>query len=103
MDRILAAEKPDAIIADNNFLAYGALSGIRNHGLRVPEDIALACFDSIDDFDTMFIRLTSVIQPIERIAHHAVELIVSHNEKTDAAGASNRLFLEYTLNEGDSV
>lgn len=103
LDHILAGEKPDAIVADNNFLAYGAVSSIRNHGLSVPEDIALVCFDSIDDFDTMFVKLTSVIQPIELIARRAVEIIVNNNEKKPEKEMNRCIFLDYTLNEGDSV
>ena len=103
LDSILAGNRPDAIIADNNMLAYGAISSMRNHGLQVPEDIALVCFDSIDDFDTMFIKLTSVIQPIELIARRAVEIVANKNEKKDDPEKNNRIFLDYTLNEGESV
>lgn len=103
LDRILQNAKPDAIIADNNFMAYGAISSIRNHNLQVPGDIALACFDSIDDFDIMFVKLTSVMQPIELIAQRAVEIIVNKNEKRESSETENRIFLDYTLNKGDSV
>lgn len=103
LDQILYRGKPRAIIADNNFLAYGAISSIRNHRLRVPDDIALACFDSIDDFDTMFVKLTSVIQPIERIAGRAVEIIINHVEKNAVREVNQRIFLDYTFNEGESV
>lgn len=103
MDLLLDSGRPEAIIADNNFLAYGALTSIRNHGLKVPEDIGLACFDSIDDFDTMFVRLTSINQPIEDIAQRAVNIIVDNIEKDAITNESRHIFLNYTLNEGDSV
>ena len=103
MDQILAGNRPRAIIADNNFLAYGALSSIRNHGLAVPNDIAIACFDSIDDFDTVFIKLTSINQPIPEIAQRAVKLIVDQIESNDAAPESQKIYLNYTLHEGKST
>lgn len=34
-------EPPDAILAMNDTLAFAAMEVIRNHGLRIPQDIAL--------------------------------------------------------------
>lgn len=103
MASLLSGQRPEAVITENNFLAYGALSVIREKGLRVPDDVAIACFDGIDDFDTMFINLTTVIQPIEEIGRGAVELIICRNEGQPIRTDSNKIIVAYTLHIGDST
>ena len=103
MEALLKEELPEAIITENNFLAYGALSVIREHALRVPEDVAVACFDGTDDFDTMFINLTTVIQPIEEIGRKAVEQIISRNEGENGDLSNQKINVPYLLRIGDST
>lgn len=46
--RLLEVEKtPTAILALNDVMAFGAMTAIREHGLRVPEDIAIVGYDGI--------------------------------------------------------
>ena len=40
-------DRPDAIFAANDMMALGCLFALNEHGLRVPDDIALAGFDDI--------------------------------------------------------
>ncbi len=55
MNEILAHGKPDVVIAINDFTAVGVMQAIREHNLRIPDDIALVSFD-----DTY---LASAVQP----------------------------------------
>ncbi|GAB3506750.1 LacI family DNA-binding transcriptional regulator [Pseudoxanthomonas daejeonensis] len=45
----------DALFAASDLIALGAMNGLREHGLRVPEDVALAGFDDI--------AMASFVQP----------------------------------------
>ena len=103
VQEILNGYKPEAIITENNFLAYGALSAIRANGLSVPDDIAVACFDGLDDFDTMFIDLTAVNQPIEQIGRKAAEIVIARNEDPVSCADHTRVLLDYTLYKGNSI
>ncbi|MDT0165896.1 EAL domain-containing protein [Actinotalea sp. AC32] len=48
-DRIaLAADRPTAVVASNDHTALGLLEGLRGHGLRVPEDVAVVGFDDME-------------------------------------------------------
>lgn len=40
------AELPDSVVCVSNFVAFGAIQAIRNHGLKIPEDIAVVSFDN---------------------------------------------------------
>jgi LacI family repressor for deo operon, udp, cdd, tsx, nupC, and nupG len=42
---LLASQRPTAIFAESDEMAFGALRAIRRSGLRVPEDVALIGFD----------------------------------------------------------
>ncbi|MBP1991162.1 LacI family DNA-binding transcriptional regulator [Paenibacillus eucommiae] len=76
------AELPTAIVAANNLLAYGAMQAIMEAGLRIPEDIAVVCFDAIDFIGLIKPQLTSVIQPAEDIGTIAGEIILRKMNQT---------------------
>src|SRR5690606_31661249 len=40
-------ERPTAIFAINNLTAVGAMQALQQADLRVPEDVALVCFDDV--------------------------------------------------------
>ncbi len=68
--------RPTAIIAANNFMAIGALQAIIQAGLRVPEDIALACFDDIPHLSTIYPFLTVVDQPAYEMGATSAQLLI---------------------------
>lgn len=56
-------EPPTAILAANTLMAIGALRALRQRGLHVPEHVALACFDDIEDAAEIEPFLTALAQP----------------------------------------
>jgi LacI family transcriptional regulator len=68
---------PDAVFAANDAMAVGCLSAFREHGLRVPEDIALAGFDDIPIARYMNPPLTSVRVSIADLGARAMTRLVS--------------------------
>jgi LacI family repressor for deo operon, udp, cdd, tsx, nupC, and nupG len=61
--RLLALpQRPDAIFAESDEMAYGALREIRAAGLRVPEDIAVVGFD--DQPLSELMDLSTIRQPV---------------------------------------
>ena len=65
------ARRPTAIFAANDSMAVGALSALRDAGLRVPEDIALGGFDDIPMARYMTPALTSVHVDISALGARA--------------------------------
>jgi len=51
-------DKPTAILAFNNTLGLGALKGIQENNIRVPEDLSVACFNGINHRELMSVRPT---------------------------------------------
>lgn len=66
-------EPPTAIFAGSDFIAVGAMHAVRERGLRIPEDIAVASFDGTAESAYSWPALTTVRQPFEEMARTAVE------------------------------
>ena len=60
MNEILQHGKPDVVIAINDFTAVGVMQALREHGLRIPDDIALVSFDDTYLATAVQPQLTSV-------------------------------------------
>ena len=70
------SKRPDAIFAANDAMAVGALSALRDAGLRVPEDVALVGFDDIPIARYLTPPLTSVHVDMEALGRRATELVL---------------------------
>jgi DNA-binding LacI/PurR family transcriptional regulator len=65
---LLALESPpDALFTTNNRITMGALEAIHACGLRIPEDIAIACVDELPWASPVAVPLTVVRQPAYEI------------------------------------
>jgi LacI family transcriptional regulator len=72
----LLPRRPDAVFAASDMMAIGALRAIREVGLRVPEDVALAGFDDVPAAERTTPPLTTIRQPIHRLGTTAVETLI---------------------------
>ncbi len=63
--------RPTAVFATNDSMAIGALSALRQRGVRVPEDVALAGFDDIPMAQYMDPPLSSVRVDISALGARA--------------------------------
>jgi DNA-binding LacI/PurR family transcriptional regulator len=55
-------ERPSALFAESDEMAYGAMRAIRRAGLRVPQDVAVIGFD--DHASAELLDLSTVRQPV---------------------------------------
>ncbi len=85
----------DAIFCANDFAAQGALATIKEAGLRVPGDVALAGFDDLDFAAEMDPPLTTVRQDIRQQGAEAAESLVHLLE--DPEGGPRRVILPTEL------
>lgn len=72
-----------AVFAVNDPAAFGAMDAIYDHGLSVPEEIALVGFS--DDIRASLMRspLTTVRQPARELGKRAAQKLISHIEHAD--------------------
>jgi len=69
--------RPDAVFASNDMMAFGARDAVREAGLRVPEDIALAGWDDIPLASLVSPGLTTVAMPKQKLGEAAAGLLTS--------------------------
>ncbi len=78
------AAQPTAIIAANDMMAMGALDELRNvMGCSVPGDVSVVGYDGIGAARFASYELTTIRQPIGRMADAAVSMLVDRVEKPD--------------------
>lgn len=68
--------RPSAIFAANDSMAIGALSALREAGVRVPEDVGVAGFDDIPISRYMSPPLTSVHVAISELGERATRTLL---------------------------
>jgi LacI family transcriptional regulator len=75
--------RPDALLAANNFIALGVLEALRDLKLRVPEDVALVCFDDTPQFTASPPFLTTTVQPASEMGRVAIQLLLDRLAEPD--------------------
>lgn len=77
--------------------AIGAIRAAYRLGRRVPDDLAVVGFDDIDLAAMLAPALTTVAQPIERIATAALDLMLEQIKEGSVALDHRRVRLEAHL------
>lgn len=71
---LLSSNRPDAIFAQSDTIATGAMQMIQEMGLRIPDDVAVVGFDNTEFCYWMRPTLTSVAPPFFEMGEAAFEL-----------------------------
>ncbi|MER6211766.1 LacI family DNA-binding transcriptional regulator [Streptomyces sp. NPDC001073] len=76
----LLARQPglDGVFAANDLMAQGACQAVQQHGLRVPDDVAVVGFDDSSIAVTCHPPLTTIRQPVEEMAAEMARLLDEH-------------------------
>jgi DNA-binding LacI/PurR family transcriptional regulator len=78
-------DRPTAVFAASDVLAYGALSEIKRSGLQVPADISIAGFDDIEFAAFSDPPLTTVHVPAREMGTQAVRVLLDMTMRGDEA------------------
>jgi LacI family transcriptional regulator len=98
--RLLALDdRPTAIVAGNNSMTSGVMQALRDAGLEVPRDVAVAAFDDFAWADLFAPRLTVAAQPFDEIATTAVRLLLDRIAEPDAPPTTRRLLPRLVVRE----
>ncbi|HEX9007057.1 MAG TPA: substrate-binding domain-containing protein, partial [Bacteroidota bacterium] len=93
------AHPPRALFFYNDIIALGFLQAARDEGFRVPEDVAVVGFDDSPVARFAPVPLTTVHQPVDQIAHRAVDILQKRIQRGDVG---NRTILKPVLLIRDS-
>ena len=76
-NRILeSGVKFDGVFAPTELIAIGIINTIRKSGLRIPEDVGVACFKGSELSELVYPPITTVEAPLEEIGRKAAELVL---------------------------
>ncbi|HEU4974363.1 MAG TPA: LacI family DNA-binding transcriptional regulator [Baekduia sp.] len=71
---------PTAIFCANDVVAFGALDAAKRLGVRVPEDLSILGFDDIEMASWEVFSVTTIRQPLARMAKLAVRMLIERLE-----------------------
>ncbi|MDR3475760.1 MAG: LacI family DNA-binding transcriptional regulator [Devosia sp.] len=78
LTNLMALEAPPtAVFAASYPMGVGALGWIKEHGLKVPDDLSFVSFDDVPLFRLHEAGITAVAQPLAKIADSITSLLVS--------------------------
>lgn len=73
----LPGDFPTAIFCANDLLAFGAMTALRDAGVRIPQDISLVGFDDVSMAQQMSVPLTTIHQPMADLGWNAADMLFS--------------------------
>jgi LacI family transcriptional regulator len=87
-DRLLRLNpRPTAFFAVNDFAAVGAAGAVRDHGLRIGQDIALIGFNNIPLSKELHVPLTSIDSSAHEMGRLAVDVLAALLAGKEASNA----------------
>ncbi|WP_367566265.1 LacI family DNA-binding transcriptional regulator [Lacrimispora sp.] len=95
-------DEPTAIFAANDLLAFGAMKGLKELGLKIPKDISIIGYDNAELSQYMSPPLTTVQVSIEKIARMTVDSLLMVIRKREEIPVYSQL-REFQIIERGSV
>ena len=98
MSRLLeAGERPRAVFAVNDQVAFGAYKAIKKFDLKIPDDIAVAGFGNLELAEYMDPPLTTVAQEPTRMGKECAQLLLSAIQEPRQDIAAQKITIPTTL------
>jgi LacI family transcriptional regulator len=93
---LLSAKRPvNALFFATNTLALHGLKLINKLNYKIPDDLAVVCFDEGDAFDFFYSPLTFVDQPIIEVGKEAVRILI--DQVTNKNNSPRQIFISSKL------
>lgn len=91
MRMLQGGKLPRALFTSNEAQAIGCIRALQQHHIRVPEQVALVCFNGTDQSAYHVPALTTVRQPIREMARTAIEMLKAWNGEAMLREISHQL------------
>jgi len=89
-----------ALFAVADVVAIGAIRALRDHGLRVPEDVSVMGYDGLPLGDYLVPQLSTVNQSVELLAEHSVRILLDAIEN---GGSARHETVPFTICQRESI
>ncbi len=101
INSILEYQTPDAVFCGSDEIAMGVINGLRDKGIRVPEDIDVMGFNDIYEASIFYPKISTIAQPMYDMGSVGMRVLVKilKNEPQD----EEHYVLGYQLIERDSI
>ncbi len=103
MQLLSVANRPTAIFASNDDMAAGVLAAAGRCGLNVPKDLSVVGFDDSPIASTVWPKLTTLSQPVARMAAEAVHKVMSVSMNVGGLASFSVVIMCHELIERESV
>jgi LacI family transcriptional regulator len=80
-------------------MAAGIMKSAHMKGLKIPDDISLAGFDDSPIADEIWPALTTVKQPVEKMANHAAKILMAKFNGLEETNQSKEFKSELIIRE----
>jgi len=87
----------DAVFASNDQMALGLLHYAHEHGIRVPDDLAIIGFDNLTEAPFFTPALTTITHPLRELGILAVKTLLAQIDSTDQQPHVQAITLETEL------
>lgn len=95
--RAQSADQFTALVCYNDIIAVGAMRALREHRLRVPEDVSVVGFDDIQAAAFQNPSLTTIRQPLRKMGQTAARILLQrirgHEGETESASMHPELII----------
>lgn len=98
-EALLKNEHPDAIVTLNAIVAMGVMKCLRDHDIKVPEDIAVLCFDDLPYLSIIYTPVTSIKQSVSEIASQGVTQLISRINGNEKEFIMEKIYAELILRD----
>lgn len=78
IDLLKSDHRPDAILAFNDIITYGAFDAIKSCGLRIPEDVAIIGFTEGDEAAFVTPKLSAIMDQAHETGCRACQLLLEN-------------------------
>jgi len=94
-----AGDLPDAVFCFSDLMAIGVMEVCLEHGIRIPEDLALIGYADLDYSGLLRVPLTSVRQPRDLIGLTAAEMLLARLDGKAPQTSEVKLPVELIIRE----
>lgn len=82
MFNLPVSEQPTAIFSTSNFIGINTVKSLRKNNIKVPEDVAVVCYDGVPNYTDSELFLTAAEQPSYNFGFMGTQMLIERIENT---------------------